>query len=77
MRLHKPSFMRPSPTVPDGNYKGEWGGHDLKFSVFGYEVWATTKRGVRTPCVPVCFIVRNDAIVEDSIKPLVECEEVA
>jgi len=43
-----PAKLTTSKTLPDGTYKGIWGGYNVKFDVNGIQYEAKTHIGIRT-----------------------------
>jgi hypothetical protein len=52
----------PVPTLPDGEYRGTWGGYVVHFTVDGQRYAADTTTGIRTHMAPCRVIVSGGKI---------------
>ena len=49
-------------TVPDGTYRGIWGGYVVAFTVDDVPYKANTEVGVRTPACPVDVVTKDGSL---------------
>jgi len=54
--------------IPNGHYKGTWGGYMAHFSANGIQYEAQTKDGIRTPSA-ACVVRVKDGTITVEVKP--------
>jgi len=52
----------PVSTLPDGEYKGTWGGYEVTVEIAGLVYRMKTDIGIRTPSAPCVVRVENGSI---------------
>ena len=55
-------------TIPDGEYKGVWGGYNVEFKVGSITYRATTNVGIRTTNAPCLVTVLDNFVTVETIR---------
>lgn len=52
----------PVSVLPDGEYKGTWGGYEVTVEIAGLMYRMKTENGIRTPSAPCIVRVENGSV---------------